>query len=90
MSHTCGFDSMALSARPMLVAPTSTWASSSTRRRSCASANAPPTSEPAISGSTWASPSRPTISDEWVSWYTWNGAATTVTPLPMLDTICPR
>ena len=46
---------------------TSTWARSSTRRRSWASARAPPTSEPAMSGSTWANPSRPTHRDDPVS-----------------------
>ena len=53
------------------------------------SAKPPPTTEQTSSGPSWARPSSPTASEEWVWWNTWNGRAAVVTMLPMKDTAWP-
>ena len=68
--HSAGPTS-ALTASPALQAAISTCASMSTRRRSIASTTEPPSSDPAISGTSWVIDTSPTTSDERVSWYTW-------------------
>ena len=80
---------MAFTANPALTDRRSTCATSNSLRRSYASASAPPMSDPAMSGTSAARPSRPTISDERVSTYTWYGAATTVIWLPRNERIWP-
>ena len=55
-----------------------------------ASTTDPPKSAPPISGKSWASDTRPTSRDEWVSWYTWYGTATVVSWVPSTDTSSPR
>ncbi len=61
----------ALRARPALLPAISTSTTSSTRRRSTASATEPPISDPSISGASAVSDTSPTSSDERVSSYTW-------------------
>src|SRR6478672_79254 len=87
--HSAGPRS-ALTARPALHAAISTCAIISSRRRSMASTAEPPSSDPAISGNSWVTDTSPTISDEWVSWYTWYGTATVVSWLPRTDTSSPQ
>ena len=60
----------ALTASPALQAAISTCATISSRRRSIASTTDPAISDPAISGNSWVVDTRPTTSEEWVSWYT--------------------
>ncbi len=79
----------ALTASPALHSAISTCATISRRRRSIESAMEPASSDPAISGASWVVDTRPTSSEEWVSWYTWNGTATVVSWLPSTDTISP-
>ncbi|HEU5385788.1 MAG TPA: hypothetical protein VFV73_07790 [Streptosporangiaceae bacterium] len=67
----------------------STCATISRRRRSIASTIEPASSDPVISGNSWVMDTRPTSSEEWVSWYTWNGTATVVSWLPSTDTSSP-
>ena len=67
--HSAGLDGSrsALTARPALHAAISTWAAISRRRRSIASTTEPPSSDPAISGTSWVTDTSPTSSDERVS-----------------------
>ena len=46
------------------------------RRRSTASASAPPTNDMTRMGTSSLRLTRPTTSDEWLSAYAWNGTAT--------------
>lgn len=66
--HTAGRGRAALTARPATALAMATWVSTSTRRRSQASARVPPQSEPARRGPSWASPSKPTTRVERVIW----------------------
>jgi hypothetical protein len=79
----------ALTARPALHSNVSSCAPSSTRRRSAASAREPPSKAPAISGSTCASDTSPTASDEPVSAYAWYATATMVSWAPSVDSSWP-
>jgi hypothetical protein len=89
ISHSRGEGEAALRVRPRQHAPSSSCATSRIFRRSWASASAPPTSEPPMRGNSAARLSRPVASDESVSWYTWMGAATSVSWLPVAETSCP-
>jgi hypothetical protein len=88
-SHTCGSSSSAFATRTSDSSSSAVSASSTIRRRSCASASAPPTSAVSSSGTICTMPSRPTISVESVSSYTWYGIATYVIIEPANDTPWP-
>ena len=64
--HTAGWWREALMTSPALAAAMATWARTSTRRRSMASASVPPHSAPARSGTSWARPIIPTTRVRWV------------------------
>lgn len=59
---------------------------SNSRRRSTASATAPPQSAKVSKGTSPATPINPTHSEEWVSWNISTGTATAVSWKPKLDT----
>src|SRR5215469_9582904 len=86
--HSTG-PASALTASPALHSSVSSCAPNSTRRRSAASASEPPSKAPAISGSTCASETSPTWSDERVSAYTWYATATMVSWAPSVDSSWP-
>ena len=54
-----------------------------------ASAIAPPTMVSVRKGKSSQRESRPTWSVEWVSWKSWNGAATAAISLPKVEIVCP-
>ena len=66
-----------------------TWVMVRTRFRSHASARVPPHSEPARRGTSWVKPIIPTTRVEWVRWKAWKATATTVSWLPMPETVWP-
>ena len=80
----------AFSARAALHAAQIASTTISSLRRSTASTSEPPSSDPKISGNSCVSETSPTISDERVSAYTWNGTATAVSWLPSTDTPSPE
>ena len=69
-----GSSAFAVSSAQPTASPTSV--ASTTRRRSSASASAPPMKAVTSSGTSSATPSRPTAKDEPVRRYTWYGRAT--------------
>ncbi len=69
--HSAGVSSRALSARPALTAASNNSVTRSNRRRSWASATAPPINDQTISGTSWAKLTSPTSRDEWVMLNTW-------------------
>ena len=80
----------AFSASPALLQAQIPSTISSSLRRSTASTSDPPSSEPKISGNSWVSETSPTISEDRVIAYTWNGTATVVSWLPSTDTPSPE
>ena len=70
-THTSGWSSAALTARPTTAMAMANWVRVSTRLRSQASANVPPHSDPASRGRSPTKPSRPTMKVEWVRWKVW-------------------
>src|SRR3569832_2338086 len=88
-SETLGCGANAFRDRPRDASVNSSSAPISNRRRSMASAYAPPHSPNSSSGTSCTVPSRPTIRLDWVSAYTWYGTATYVIMLPNTETNCP-
>ena len=86
--HSAG-PAKALMASAALSTASMIWVTSITRRRSMASAYAPPSSDSTMSGPSSARLMSPTISDDPVMVNTWYGNATSVIWLPMSDTDCP-
>jgi hypothetical protein len=82
--HSAGPKS-AFSASPALEAAPIVSTTISRRRRSTASTSDPPSSDPKISGNSCASDTRPTMSDDLVISYTWNGTATVVSWFPSTE-----
>src|SRR5581483_10105763 len=76
IGHTSPTPAIAFAARPTLVSIIDTLAAMSSFRRSTASASAPPKNEHAITGPSCARLSRPTCSDDPVSWKIWICVAT--------------
>ena len=74
-----GFGWLASSARHRLEAARRTCVAMSSRRRSTASATAPPPSENTRIGTSWTMARSPIESELWVSCHSSNGSATTVT-----------
>jgi hypothetical protein len=70
-SHVCGRASEALSSRPAEQASWPDSASRTSRRRSAASASAPPRKASDRMAAICTTPISPTASDERVSWKTW-------------------
>lgn len=79
----------AFSASPALEAAAIISTMISSLRRSIASTSEPPSSDPTIRGNSWVSDTSPTMRDECVIAYTWNGTATVVSWVPSCDTPSP-
>ena len=89
-TQSCGLSSVALKARIPAQRAREASAIWTRRRRSKASASAPPTKAVTSSGPSSARLRRPTTSDEPESWYAWYGRATYVIIEPKNETPWPK
>jgi hypothetical protein len=88
-THSCGREARAFTASMTEVAAIAESVYSRRRRRSAASAMAPPTRDSASRGTSSHNPRSPTANAEPVSSNTWNGTATKVICVPRNETVLP-